>query len=70
MTMPPPAGLTRREREILRLIADGRSDKQIARLLGIQYGSVKNANTRIYAKIGVQSRTQAALKVALGDVQL
>jgi DNA-binding NarL/FixJ family response regulator len=60
-----PAGtaLTEREREILRLLADGHPNKVIARTLGISEKTVKNHVSRIFQAIGVTDRTQAALWV-------
>jgi predicted ATPase/DNA-binding CsgD family transcriptional regulator/Flp pilus assembly protein TadD len=51
--------LTEREREILRLIADGRSNDDIARALTLTVGTVKWYNTQIFGKLGVRSRTEA-----------
>jgi DNA-binding NarL/FixJ family response regulator len=54
--------LSERELEILRLIAQGASNRQIASLLVIAEGTVKNHITHILSKLGVADRTQAALK--------
>lgn len=54
--------LTNRETEILSLIAEGKSNKLIAVELGIKLQTVKNHNTTIFLKLGVQNRTQAAMK--------
>jgi HD-GYP domain-containing protein (c-di-GMP phosphodiesterase class II)/DNA-binding CsgD family transcriptional regulator len=56
-----PAGLTQREVEILRLLARGLLNKQIARELGITPKTVGNHVEHIYAKIGVSSRAAAGL---------
>jgi HD-GYP domain-containing protein (c-di-GMP phosphodiesterase class II) len=56
-----PAGLTTREVEILRLVARGLLNKEIARRLGIAPKTVGNHVEHIYAKIGVSSRAAAAL---------
>jgi DNA-binding CsgD family transcriptional regulator len=56
-----PAGLTPREVEILRLLARGLLNKQIARRLGIAPKTVGNHVQHIYAKIGVSTRAAAAL---------
>ncbi|HET8979556.1 MAG TPA: HD domain-containing phosphohydrolase [Solirubrobacteraceae bacterium] len=56
-----PAGLTAREVEILRLLARGRLNKEIARRLQISPKTVGNHVEHIYAKIGVSSRAAAAL---------
>jgi DNA-binding NarL/FixJ family response regulator len=54
--------LTARERDILRLMVEGLSNREIADELVITEGTVKNHVTSILSKLGVQSRTQAALK--------
>jgi predicted ATPase/DNA-binding CsgD family transcriptional regulator len=54
--------LTEREREVLRLIADGLSNHEIASKLFISIGTVKWYCSQIYDKLGVQSRTQAILR--------
>jgi DNA-binding NarL/FixJ family response regulator len=53
--------LTRREREVLELIANGRSNKRIAFELGISEKTVKTHVGHVLAKLGVSDRTQAAL---------
>jgi DNA-binding NarL/FixJ family response regulator len=53
--------LTPREREVLAAICDGLPNKQIARRLGISEKTVKTHLTRVFDRIGVQDRTQAAL---------
>ena len=50
--------LTAREREVAELVADGRSNKQVAATLFLSEGTVENTLTRVYAKLGVRSRTQ------------
>jgi DNA-binding NarL/FixJ family response regulator len=54
-------GLTDREVEVLRLVARGRANKEIARELTIVEKTVKTHVSSILAKLGLQSRTQAAL---------
>lgn len=54
--------LSEREREILRLIAKGSSNREIADELFITEGTVKNHVTNILGKLDVRDRTQAALK--------
>jgi DNA-binding CsgD family transcriptional regulator len=59
------AGLTVREEEIARLVAGGASNAAIARSLNVSEATVKAHLTRVYAKLGVRSRTQLA--VVMGD---
>nr|WP_245557986.1 response regulator transcription factor [Deinococcus apachensis] len=53
--------LTPRETEILRLVARGRANKEIARELGVEEPTVKTHLTRVLSKLGLASRTQAAI---------
>lgn len=53
--------LTERERDVLRLIANGRSNKEIAAALHLTEGTVKGYVSAILAKLEVADRTQAAL---------
>ncbi|WP_020577264.1 response regulator [Actinopolymorpha alba] len=56
-----PEHLTRREVEVLILLARGRSNKEIARELSVGQQTVKTYVSNILSKLNVQSRTQAAL---------
>lgn len=56
-----PEVLTEREADVLRLLARGKANKEIARELGVGEQTVKSHVGHILAKLGVQSRTQAAL---------
>ena len=51
----------RRETEVLRLVAQGLANKQIARALGITERTVKAHLGRVFREIGVLDRTSAAL---------
>ena len=55
------AGLTAREIEVLRLVAQGRSNREIAAELFIAEKTARNHVERVYAKLGVNNRTQASL---------
>ena len=55
-----PDGLTRRECEVLTLVADGRSNRQIGEALYISDRTVARHLTNIFHKIAITSRTQAA----------
>ena len=56
----PPAGeLTARELEVVRLMAGGYSNKEIAHALGTAEGTIKNHVSSILAKFGVRDRTRA-----------
>ncbi len=57
----PLEELTSRETDILKLIASGRSNKEIANDLSLTEGTVKGYVSNVLAKLNVQDRTQAAL---------
>jgi DNA-binding NarL/FixJ family response regulator len=57
-----PEALTERETEVLKLLARGRANKQIASTLFLEEKTVKGYVSSILRKLGVQSRTQAALQ--------
>ena len=57
-----PEHLTKRELDVLRLIAGGYSNREISAALGTVEGTVKNHASSILAKLGVRDRTRAVLK--------
>jgi DNA-binding NarL/FixJ family response regulator len=57
-----PEPLSDREREILKLLAQGLSNREIADRLSLAQGTVKNYVTTILQKLGARDRTQAALR--------
>ena len=57
-----PDALTPREEEVLRLMAGGYSNREIARALGTAEGTVKNHASTILSKLGVRDRTRAVLR--------
>ena len=65
-----PDGLTQREAEVLREIASGRSNREIAEALSISEGTVKTHINNIFSKTGVRDRAQAvvyAMRNGLAD---
>ncbi len=54
--------LTPRQREVLSLIAAGMTAKQIARRLGVEYGTVRQHERDIFLRLGVHNRMHAALR--------
>jgi DNA-binding NarL/FixJ family response regulator len=58
------AALTNRERDVLSLLADGRTVKQIGRVLGISPRTVERHVSNLYRKLDVRSRVQAITRAA------
>ena len=58
-------GLTAREREVLAMISQGSSNKQIARALEISPETVKSHVKHIFLKLAVSTRTEAVFRAAL-----
>jgi DNA-binding NarL/FixJ family response regulator len=67
---PVEERLTSREIQALRLISQGLSNKEIARELGISVSTVKNHVHSVLEKLRVQSRSQAAARIASHDFHL
>jgi DNA-binding NarL/FixJ family response regulator len=59
----PVADLTEREAQVLALVADGRSNAEIAREIGTSLKTVQNHVSHVLAKLQVSDRTQAALRM-------
>jgi DNA-binding CsgD family transcriptional regulator len=64
----PAPRLTPRQNELLRLLAAGHTNSQIARRLGISEGTVRTHLENIYEKLGVSSRTAAVTRAFSGRV--
>ena len=64
-----PPDLSMREREVLALVALGMSNREVADELYLSVDTVKTYVRRLYSKLGVRNRTQAALRAAGYDVQ-
>jgi DNA-binding NarL/FixJ family response regulator len=71
LARPDPPALTAREREVLRLIAQGQANKTIAHTLGVAERTVKFHVSGIFARLGVVNRTEAVARAAqLGLIDL
>ena len=53
--------LSKREQEVLKLVSQGRNNQEIAQMLHLTEGTVKNYITRIFNRLGVRDSIQAAL---------
>jgi DNA-binding NarL/FixJ family response regulator len=60
--------LSERELDVVRLLAGGRSNREIAQELFLAEGTVKNHVTNVLAKLGARDRTQAALRARALDL--
>jgi len=60
--LPVPEELTKREIEMLRMMANGMSNREIAKACFVAEGTVKNHISNILAKLGVRDRTRAVLR--------
>lgn len=63
-----PNLLTRRERDVARLVAQGQRNRTIAEQLGISEGTVKMHLHNVYAKLGLESRTQLAMDQRMREI--
>ena len=63
-TEPPPDPLSRREREVLQLVAEGKTSKEIAHLLGVTTKTAEVHRVRIMKKLGIQG-TAALVRYAI-----
>jgi len=61
--MREPVQFSEREKHVIEFLIQGRSNKQIAHALGVSVRAVEFHLSNIYAKLGVSSRTEAALKL-------
>ena len=72
--MQPSAGrlgeLTPRQREVLRLLIDGKTNKLICRELALSESTVKTHLASIFRRLGATSRTQAVVAAARMGLQL
>lgn len=57
--VPPPGGITAREQDVLALLAEGMTNKQIAERLGLSVKTVMHHSVAIYRKLGVRGRAEA-----------
>ena len=70
-TEPLIESLTTREQDVLALVADGRSNREVAHQLAISEHTVKFHLASIFGKLGVSTRTEAVQKgVRLGVIQI
>lgn len=67
---PEKAGLTERQTEVLRLMAKGRPNRDIARLLGLSEGTVKIHLSSVFRVLGVNSRAQAIVAISRKGIAL
>lgn len=57
--LPRPRGVSVRELEVLRLVADGLSNEAIAHRLGVSVDTVKSHTVRLYRRLGARDRANA-----------
>ena len=64
---PSPTHLTATEREVAELVAEGRTNAEVAGLLFMSVHTVRSNLRRIYGKLGVRNRSELAVKLRAGD---
>ena len=64
----PPSGLSPRELEVLRSVAAGLSDKQVAGRLGISPKTVRNHLSQIFSKLDAGNRVEAVINALKGGL--
>jgi DNA-binding CsgD family transcriptional regulator len=57
----PGQSLSPRERQVLTYLVEGKTNAEIARILGVRFGTVRSQVTSLMIKLGVSSRTEAAV---------
>ena len=62
--MAPTNELSKREKDVVNFLMQGKSNKEIARALSMAEGTVEFHLTKIYAKLGVVSRTEAIIRLS------
>ena len=65
---PPLERLSERELTLVRLLVEGKSNKEMARETGVAVSTVKNQLSQVFRKLGVQDRTQAAVYAIAHDL--
>lgn len=64
------SSITRRQKEVLNLLAQGKSNKEIGNILGLAEGTVRTHLVTVFRILGVQNRTQAGIRAReLGHVE-
>ena len=64
---PSPGELTPTERRVAELVAEGRTNKEVAAELVVTVRTVESTLTKVYAKLGVRSRTELAHRLRAGE---
>jgi len=67
LALRPAADLTPRERDVLRLLAEGRTNREIGAVLHISHRTVNFHLDNLYTKLGVTTRTEAVIEALRRD---